>query len=415
MNRNDRAITGYAMVGHGLVHTYELAVPILVTVWLAEFSVTAATLGLAVSVGYGLFGVGAVPGGLLVDRLGSRPLIAACLVGMGGSFALLAAAPGVLGVAAALGCWGIAASVYHPAGLALISNGVTERGTGFAYHGMAGNAGIALGPFLTALLLIWTDWRIAVLALAVPGVIAGLAGLRVDFDETAALDVAADGGDAAADVRSLGEFLTASRGLVTVGFLTVLAVVTFNGLYYRGILTFLPELLSGFVAPLVGGAGTGIGPFDGRLASEFGLSRYLFTGLLTAGIAGQYVSGRLTDVIEPERGLAVGIGLLVAVALVFVPAADGLRSLLAVSALLGVVLFGIQPLSQATIAKYSSADRRGLSFGYTYLAIFGVGALGASVVGTALTYLSTGETFLVLASIGAVGFAFALSLVVRDL
>ena len=47
------------MVGHAMVHTYELAVPILVTVWLAEFSATAATLGAAVSVGYALFGAGA--------------------------------------------------------------------------------------------------------------------------------------------------------------------------------------------------------------------------------------------------------------------------------------------------------------------------------------------------------------------
>ena len=97
MNRNDRRITGYAMVGHAMVHTYELAVPILVTVWLAEFSATAATLGAAVSVGYALFGAGAIPGGLLADRFGSRRLIAGCLSGIGLSFALLSVVDGVVG------------------------------------------------------------------------------------------------------------------------------------------------------------------------------------------------------------------------------------------------------------------------------------------------------------------------------
>ena len=98
------------MAGHGLVHTYELAVPILLTVWLVEFGVTSATLGTVVAVGYGLFGVGALPAGILVDRFGSRVLIVACTLGMGLSFLLLAVLPGVAGITVALACWGIAAT-----------------------------------------------------------------------------------------------------------------------------------------------------------------------------------------------------------------------------------------------------------------------------------------------------------------
>jgi branched-subunit amino acid ABC-type transport system permease component len=59
MNENDRRIVLLTAMAHGLVHTYELSIPILMSVWLVEFSVSAATLGLAVTVGYGLFGVGA--------------------------------------------------------------------------------------------------------------------------------------------------------------------------------------------------------------------------------------------------------------------------------------------------------------------------------------------------------------------
>jgi MFS family permease len=416
MNRNDRAITGFAMAGHALVHTYELAVPILLTVWLVEFPVTSATLGTVVAVGYGLFGVGALPAGVLVDRFGSRVLIVACTLGMGVSFLLLALLPGVAGIAVALAVWGVAASVYHPAGLTLISKGVEERGAAFAYHGMAGNAGIVAGPFVTALLLLAVEWRVAVALLAVPALVAAIVGSRVEFEETAAV-TAADGGDApATDVGSLREFLTASRGVFTLGFLTVFALVMFNGLYYRGMLTFLPGLLSDFLAPLVGAAGSeGLGPVsEGPVAGEFDLSRYLYAGLLAVGIGGQYVGGRLTDAVEPERGVAVMLAALTAIAILFVPASGTLPALLAASVALGFALFAMQPLTQATIAKYSPPEHRGLSFGYTYLAIFGIGALGASVTGAALTYGSTELLFLVLAGFSALALVLAVSLVAGD-
>ena len=424
MNANDRAITGFAMAGHAMVHTYELAVPILVTVWLAEFSVTSATLGSVVAVGYGLFGVGALPGGLLVDRFGSRRLIVGCLFGMGSAFVLLGLLPGVAGIAVALAVWGLAASVYHPAGLTLISKGAEQRGAAFAYHGMAANVGIAGGPFLTALLLVVVEWEFAVVLLAIPAFVAGVVGLTVEFDETAAVksDEAenssddSDGDATSPDVDSLTEFVAASRGLFTAGFLTVFVLVLFNGLYYRGMLTFLPEVLSDFLDPLLGvDPAAAIGPIaDSPAASEFDLSRYLFAGLLAVGITGQYVGGRLTDAIDPERGLAGMLVLLVVIALLFVPASASLPTLLVVSGALGFALFGLQPLSQATIAKYSPPDYRGLSFGYTYLAIFGIGALGASVAGAVLTYGSQTTLFAMLAAFESVALTLAVSLLIRE-
>ena len=399
MDGNDRSIVGFVMAGHATVHTYELSIPILMTVWLVEFPVTTAELGLAVAVGYGLFGVGALPGGLLVDRYGSRALVSACLAGMALSFLLLGLAPGVVGIAAALGLWGAAASVYHPAGLTLISNGVEARGRGFAYHGMAGNAGIAGGPLVTALLLLAFDWRAVTAVLAVPALFFAVVGFRTEFDPTAAVNLA--GGEDRSTPDSVAGFVGETRRLFTVGFLLVFAVVSLNGLYYRGVLTFLPELLGEFFA--VGDPAPFLGP-DSPVAEEFDLAQYLYAGLLTVGIGGQYLGGRLTDAVEPDRGLVGMLAALTVVALTFVPAAAaGVAGLLAVSVALGVVLFGVQPLSQATIAKYSRPEARGLSFGYTYLAIFGVGALGAAIAGAVLAYAPPPAMFAVLASFSAAG------------
>jgi MFS family permease len=318
--------------------------------------------------------------------------------------------------------------------LTLISKGAEERGAAFAYHGMAANVGIAGGPFLTALLLVIVEWRLAVVLLAIPAFIAGAVGLTVTFDETAAVDDDATAGEdesgkravdagkddasdtaTASDVDSLASFVTASRGLFTTGFLTVFVLVLFNGLYYRGMVTFLPEVLSDVLDPLLAvDPAAAIGPVaDSPAASEFDLSKYLYAGLLAVGVAGQYVGGKLTDAIEPERGLAGMLTLLVVIALLFVPASGSLPTLLAISVALGFALFGLQPLSQATIAKYSPPAYRGLSFGFTYLAIFGIGALGASLAGAALTYGSQTTLFVMLAGFEAIALGLTVWLIRR--
>jgi MFS family permease len=384
-------------------------------VWLVEFATTSAVLGTAVAVGYGLFGVGALPGGLLVDRFGSRRLISLCLAGMGISFLVLSVAPNVVGITAAIAIWGAAASVYHPAGLTLISNGVRERGRGFAYHGMAGNVGIAAGPLVTALLLLVFEWELVVAVLAIPALVAAVVGLSIDFDPTAAVEMTDGGESDRQPPSSPAEFLAETRQLFTVGFALVFVIVAFNGLYYRGVVTFLPELLGEFLTAAIGDTRLGLFAPESALAEEFDLAQYLYAGLLMVGVGGQYLGGRLTERIEPDRGMLLILGLLTTFALVFVPAAEtGLWGLLAVSFLLGFALFAMQPLSQATIAKYSLAGSRGLSFGYTYLAIFGVGALGAAIIGTVRTYGSTSRLFVVLAGFSLTAGLLALLLVRRQ-
>lgn len=66
-----------------VVHIYELSIPILMVIWLGEFRVGTVILGITVTVGYGLFSIGVLPAGILVDRFGSRELVLICLAGIG--------------------------------------------------------------------------------------------------------------------------------------------------------------------------------------------------------------------------------------------------------------------------------------------------------------------------------------------
>ena len=401
LNANDRSIAGFTMFGHGLVHWFEMSIPILLVVWRDEFPVTLAVIGLIVALGYAPFGLGSLPGGLLADRYGAKRLVLVCFAGMTVSFLLLSVATNIYFVAAALVCWGVAASVYHPAGMALISTGAEKRGSVFAYHGMAGNAGIALGPFTAATLLVFFEWRTVTALLALPGLAALAYGFWSEFDPIAAVDEDVEAG-AGTDI-SLPAFLSNSRRLFAGGFLVVFVLVTFEGLYYRGVLTFLPEILQGL--PVMEGVTLSAG------LKGFEPADYLFVGLLVVGMAGQYVGGKLTERTSVERGMVVIFGALALLALAFVPATKaGLPVLVGLCALLGFLLFAVQPFYQVAVATYTPANTRGLSYGYTYLAEFGFGAASIAIGGHLLEAYTLSLFFTVLALFAVVGGLLALGL-----
>ena len=401
------------MLAHGAVHVYEMVLPLFVVSWLVEFDtiglgplaadVTTASVGVVVTIGYVCFGVGALPGGIVVDRIGSRRLIAACLLGMGGAYVLLGLAPNMLVVALALVLWGVSASVYHPAGLSLITNGTQDRGTVLAYHGIAGNLGIGLGPLLAAIALVFLDWRTLSIALGIPALFAALYASRASFDETAGVDPEREAA-ASSSVASLGEFLHASRRLLAGSFVLVFVIVMCSGLYYRGFLTFLPELLRdlpGFEPIPVGDLLPG--PLRTLVAGDASSRTlrpqdYFYSGLLLVGVIGQYVGGKLTDRVRVERAIASAFLVLGILAVAFLPAAAlGIGPLLVVGGLLGIFLFVVQPLYQATVAEFTPPEQRGLSYGFTYLGVFGVGALGGAIAGGILAFASVTVLFATLA------------------
>ncbi|MFC6906377.1 MFS transporter [Halalkalicoccus tibetensis] len=395
LDANDRSIAGFTMAGHSLVHWFETSIPIFLVVWLAEFDVSILLLGLVLAPSYGLFGFGALPAGILADKYGTKRLILLCLAGMSLGFLVLALATGIYAVAAGLLVWGLAASVYHPAGLSLISTGVRERGTVFAYHGIAGNVGIALGPFVAATLLIFLQWQLVAALLAIPGFLAVLYGLSADFDPTGAVE-GMDAADASDKALSLSDLLGNTRTLFASAFAVVFVIVTFEGLFYRGMLTYLPEILEGLPAL----EGFAVGPDLEGIEP----SRYIYVGFLVVGIVGQYVGGKLTDRMAPTRGLLAIFVVLAALALAFIPVSTmGIAPLLVLCGLLGFFLFAIQPFYQNAVAVHTPADTRGLSYGYTYLGEFGLGSASIAIGGFLLDAFPLATFFAVLAAFALTG------------
>ena len=77
---------------------------------------------------------------------------------------------------------------------------------------------------------------------------------------------------------------------------------------------------------------------------------------------------------------------------------------------MGFLLFALQPLYQAVIAEQSPPGSRGLSYGYTYLISFGIGASGAALSGYLLSVAAPERTILRPALIPVLGAVFSLLL-----
>lgn len=398
---SDTGITRFTMLAHGMFHTYELSIPIFVIVWLDVFDTTAAVLGLIIGAGYALIGIGAVPSGIIADRIGSRSLILGSVIGMSGGFLLVAFAQNLYMLAAALLLWGLAASLYHPAGLSLISRFAQARGKVFAYHGVGGNIGTVMGPLVTVILLTFLEWQLVIGILALPVIPIVLLGSRISFDESTD---ATDGSTEAAESYGVA-FIRDTRRLFTVGFSIALVVVMLYGTYYRGLLTFLPEVI---------GTLPGLAPIEiaGRRTPP---AQYIYTGLLVVGIAGQYVGGRVTERVDPTLALAGALTALGVLALLFLPvAALGTLPFLLLCGLLGFFLYASAPIYQVTIADHAQEDVHGLSYGFTYFGMFGVGAGGAALAGAVLTYANATVLLQTLAALAVVAVVLALTLRRRD-
>ena len=397
MNANDRSLVRFTSLAHGMFHTYELSIPLFVGLWMAEFDVSAAVIGTVIGAGYAFIGLGAPVSGVLSDRFSSRRLILASIGGMGIGFGIVALSRGLVSLAAAVLIWGCFASVYHPAGLSLISRTADARGTVFAYHGVGGNVGTAFGPLLTALLLMFVDWRLAAGALSAVALLVGLAGTRIEFE----IGAAEDAGETGSIADELRKTARDSRTLFATAFAVALVGVLLYGMYYRGLLTFLPDVLAESPA---------LRPFQ-LLDQTVQPAQYVYTALLTVGIGGQYVGGRLTDRVSSTTAFFGFFAVLAGLAAAF-PFVRGLGTvpLVGICLLLGFFVYGTAPVYQVVVADNADEAVQGLSYGFTYLAMFGVGALGASLAGFVLTHATSAVLFFLLAGIAGLGGAAVLLL-----
>lgn len=171
MSRNEAL--NFLNIAHFFDHFFILIFPTAAIAIALEWNMT---YGAALAMGtpvYLLFALGTLPAGWLGDRLDRINLLALFFIGCGASGLFIAISDGPTALMAGLGSLGLFAGLYHPVGLALVTDLATRPGRALAVNGVFGNMGLAGAAVATGFLADQSGWRMAFLAPAVISILIG--------------------------------------------------------------------------------------------------------------------------------------------------------------------------------------------------------------------------------------------------
>jgi len=350
---------------HALVHVFELALPSveqmigedLVGKTPEENKAATGALGMAWRLPFGLL---AMVAGWLADRYGSRRLLIVYLLGCVVAAIVAASSGSMTPLFVSMLVMGCFASIYHPAGLSLISRVTTAetRGRALGWHGIFGSIGITAAPMGAAVLFGtgWLGWRGYYVALCIPAVLIALLVL--------------------VSIRRIGSTRKPDPQVGTVAeedgpfqrfpYMLLVASGALSGFVYGAFLHFLQRYLDG----------AGIRP-DTISAESF--RNLLAAVTLSFAIGGQWLAGRLA---RPGRleWLQVFILLASLPCLVLMGVATGWFCLVATCSF-AFIHFMTQPVYNSLIAQLVPARRRSTGYGFSNMICFGIGGLGPLIVG----------------------------------
>jgi len=162
--RQDARTIGLIGLAHGSSHFFHLMLPPLFPMFIREFGLTYAELGLLVTTFFVVSGVGQALAGFVVDRVGARPILFAALSCFGLAALATSTAHGYAGLMLGAALAGLGNSPFHPVDFTILNKRVSQPrlGHAFSVHGISGNLGWAAAPvFLTGVTALTGSWRIA--------------------------------------------------------------------------------------------------------------------------------------------------------------------------------------------------------------------------------------------------------------
>ncbi len=204
---------------------------------------------------YVLFALGTLPAGWLGDRFDRMKLIIIFFLGCGASSLLVALASGPVSLMIGLGFLGLFSSLYHPVGLALVTDLGKRTGRALAINGVFGNMGLAGAAVITGVLAEHAGWQSA---FAAPGLVSVAIGSRLYWHYRGI------GNRALSKVSTVGINVidcSRRRQIVVLGIIYVAAL--FGGFVFNTVTISLPKFFDERLLDLSGdlswiGASTGI-------------------------------------------------------------------------------------------------------------------------------------------------------------
>jgi MFS family permease len=380
LNGSEKRILALTCVCHYLTHMFVLVFPAVTMPIVHSLGIPLEDVIKMSFFMYLLYGLGALPAGYIVDRWQAKRMLMIGVVLMGAGLTLsgLFASPTV--IPAGLTLVGIGASIYHPAGLALISRTIRKRGYALGINGVWGNLGIASAPLLTGVLTWAFSWQAAFVILGLSAIVLTLALGMIRIDETITAYERRKGG-------ANNEYLK---------YYVVLCVaLVFAGIAYRGNMVLLPayfELKADFFSHLIESVSFVKTQGTSTLAAT------LLTSLvLVVGMFGQILGGWAADRFDLRYAYLAFQGLAVPFLLAMAFTTD---YLLAICAAVYILFsLGMQPIENSLIAAFTPTRWRSTGFAVKFILNFGIGSTVVYMIGFVKTRYTLETVYVFLAGV----------------
>jgi MFS family permease len=161
---------------HFVNHFQHLVLPPLFPFLTTALGVGFIELGLALTVANVVAVAAQLPVGFLVDRLGSRRMLVAALLGAGIAFVGFGLSPSYWHLLLAMALVGLTNAVFHPADYALLSNKIptTRLGRAFSIHTFSGFLGNAVAPVTMLALVAYGGLSFGLIAAGILAIVVAL-------------------------------------------------------------------------------------------------------------------------------------------------------------------------------------------------------------------------------------------------
>lgn len=375
MNR-DRIDFLFLNIGHYLDHLFTLIFATVAALALSrEWGLSYSELLKYATPGFFAFGLFSWPAGWLADKWSREGMIAVFFVGIGAASIATAFAQTPLQVGIGLFIVGVFAAIYHPVGLAIVTQKWKNTGMRLAMNGVWGNLGVASAALITGYFIDHGGWRTAFIVPGIFSIVIGVLYTAHQWRDVSTAHQKAPPPSVAStlpgpDMKALLLRITAIVFLTTAVSSLVFQSTTF------ALPKIFDERLQGIANDMAQWLTTsGITAAKGDVATMLGA--LTFVVFAVASIA-QLVVGSLLDRLGPRTVFMI----VAAMQVVFFAAMPGLHDAWALAAAFGFMLgaFGQVPINDFMIGKMASGEARARIYGVRYVVSFTVFALALPMI-----------------------------------
>jgi MFS family permease len=361
MNR-DRLHFLFLNIGHFLDHLFMLIFATAAALALSrEWGLSYGELLGYATPGFFAFGLCAYPAGWIADKWSRHGMMCVFFIGIGVASIATGFSRTPLQIGVGLFVIGVLAAIYHPVGLAMVTQKWKNTGMRIAVNGVWGNLGVACAALLTGYLIDHAGWRAAFIAPGVVSVVIGICYAALVRSDPAPVP-------AASAVRTPAPAPDYKSLLFRVSMI-VFVTTAVSSVIFQATTFALPKIFDERLQGIVGKSVALLESLGlpGRVDLATMVGWFAFVVFVVASFA-QLVVGSLLDRIGPRKVFMGAAAIQVAFFGLMAGLHDGWALAVALGFMLGA--FGQIPINDYMIGRLATGQARARVYGVRYVVSF---------------------------------------------